>query len=118
MFARRGSPRGWSISCSRACPRSTGAPVASTGIRATSSKLEVVVLGVADVDRAKACYEKLGWRLDVGRARAVDRASRRLLADCHCGCDQGITSDLRLVLAMPVSWAIRLYPEILKFFSL
>ncbi len=27
-------------------------------------KLEVVVLGVADVDRAKAFYEKLGWRLD------------------------------------------------------
>jgi len=27
-------------------------------------KLEVVVLGVSDVDRAKAFYEKLGWRLD------------------------------------------------------
>jgi catechol 2,3-dioxygenase-like lactoylglutathione lyase family enzyme len=27
-------------------------------------KLEVVVLGVADVDRAKAFYGKLGWRLD------------------------------------------------------
>jgi catechol 2,3-dioxygenase-like lactoylglutathione lyase family enzyme len=27
-------------------------------------KLEVVVLGVADVDRAKAFYESLGWRLD------------------------------------------------------
>jgi catechol 2,3-dioxygenase-like lactoylglutathione lyase family enzyme len=27
-------------------------------------KLEVVVLGVADVDRAKAFYEKLCWRLD------------------------------------------------------
>ena len=27
-------------------------------------KLEVVVIGVADVDRAKAFYEKLGWRLD------------------------------------------------------
>ncbi len=28
-------------------------------------KLEVVLLGVADVDRAKAFYEKLGWRLDI-----------------------------------------------------
>jgi catechol 2,3-dioxygenase-like lactoylglutathione lyase family enzyme len=28
-------------------------------------KLEVVVIGVADVDRAKAFYEKLGWRLDI-----------------------------------------------------
>ena len=27
-------------------------------------KLEVIVLGVSDVDRAKAFYEKLGWRLD------------------------------------------------------
>jgi catechol 2,3-dioxygenase-like lactoylglutathione lyase family enzyme len=28
-------------------------------------KLEIVVLGVSDVDRAKAFYEKLGWRLDI-----------------------------------------------------
>jgi catechol 2,3-dioxygenase-like lactoylglutathione lyase family enzyme len=28
-------------------------------------KLEVVVLGVSDVDRAKAFYERLGWRLDI-----------------------------------------------------
>jgi catechol 2,3-dioxygenase-like lactoylglutathione lyase family enzyme len=27
-------------------------------------KLEVIVLGVSDVDRAKAFYEELGWRLD------------------------------------------------------
>ena len=27
-------------------------------------KLEVVLLGVSDVDRAKAFYQKLGWRLD------------------------------------------------------
>src|SRR5262252_3861523 len=27
-------------------------------------KLEVVLLGVSDVDRAKTFYEKLGWRLD------------------------------------------------------
>ena len=28
-------------------------------------KLEVVALGVSDVDRAKAFYENLGWRLDI-----------------------------------------------------
>ena len=28
-------------------------------------KLEVVLLGVSDVDRAKAFYQKLGWRLDI-----------------------------------------------------
>src|SRR6478735_7861327 len=27
-------------------------------------KLEIVVVGVSDVDRAKAFYEKLGWRVD------------------------------------------------------
>lgn len=27
-------------------------------------KLEVVILGVSDIDRAKAFYENLGWRLD------------------------------------------------------
>ena len=33
-------------------------------------KLEVVVLPVADVDRAKAFYEGLGWRLDADFAAA------------------------------------------------
>src|SRR5512147_2738765 len=28
-------------------------------------KLEVVILGVSDIDRAKAFYENLGWRLDI-----------------------------------------------------
>ena len=35
-------------------------------------KLEVVVLGVSDVDRAKAFYEKLGWRLDADFATGDD----------------------------------------------
>jgi catechol 2,3-dioxygenase-like lactoylglutathione lyase family enzyme len=35
-------------------------------------KLEVVVLGVADVDRAKAFYEKLGWRLDADFSKGDD----------------------------------------------
>lgn len=29
-------------------------------------KLEVLVIPVSDVDRAKAFYEKLGFRLDIG----------------------------------------------------
>ena len=32
-------------------------------------KLEVVIIPVSDVDRAKAFYEKLGWRLDIDIAR-------------------------------------------------
>jgi len=35
-------------------------------------KLEVVVIGVFDVDRAKAFYEKLGWRLDADFAKGDD----------------------------------------------
>jgi catechol 2,3-dioxygenase-like lactoylglutathione lyase family enzyme len=35
-------------------------------------KLEVVVIGVTDVDRAKAFYEKLGWRLDADFAMGDD----------------------------------------------
>ena len=31
-------------------------------------KLEVIVLAVSDVDRAKAFYEKLGFRLDIDYA--------------------------------------------------
>jgi catechol 2,3-dioxygenase-like lactoylglutathione lyase family enzyme len=34
------------------------------GVENMNMKLEVVVLPVSDVDRAKDFYEKLGWRLD------------------------------------------------------
>lgn len=37
-------------------------------------KLEVVMLSVSDVDRAKAFYEKLGWRLDIDVAGGDFRA--------------------------------------------
>jgi catechol 2,3-dioxygenase-like lactoylglutathione lyase family enzyme len=36
-------------------------------------KLEVVVLGVSDVNRAKAFYENLGWRLDIDIAAGAFR---------------------------------------------
>jgi len=39
---------------------------------ANDLKLEVVVLPVADVDRAKAFYERLGWRLDADFASGQD----------------------------------------------
>ena len=35
-------------------------------------KLEVVVIPVSDVDRAKAFYESLGWRLDADFATSED----------------------------------------------
>ena len=39
---------------------------------AVDMKLEIVVLGVSDVDRAKAFYENLGWRLDADFAHDDD----------------------------------------------
>src|SRR5690348_1550694 len=63
---------------SRAPVRKDEAPIRRKGNRAmvtrvegepVDMKLEVVVIGVADVDRAKAFYEKLGWRLDADVAR-------------------------------------------------
>jgi len=46
----------------------TGIPSAAT----VDLKLEVVVIPVADVDRAKRFYESLGWRLDADFARGDD----------------------------------------------
>ena len=37
-------------------------------VRAGEMKLEVVVVSVSDVDRAKGFYESLGWRLDADLA--------------------------------------------------
>ena len=34
-------------------------------VAAVSMKFEVTTLPVADVDRAKAFYQRLGWRLDI-----------------------------------------------------
>ena len=38
----------------------------------TDLKLEVVVIPVSDVDRAKRFYESLGWRLDADFANGED----------------------------------------------
>ena len=43
---------------------SDGGVAAAPVVKAGEFKLEAVVLPVADVDRAKAFYEGLGWRLD------------------------------------------------------
>jgi catechol 2,3-dioxygenase-like lactoylglutathione lyase family enzyme len=58
-------------------------------------KLEVVVVPVSDVDRAKAFYEKLGWRLDIdyvrdGDHRVVQFTPPGSEASIHIG--KGITS--------------------------
>ncbi len=38
---------------------------AAPEVQPADMKLEVVLIGVSDVDRAKRFYEKLGWRLDI-----------------------------------------------------
>ena len=42
----------------------------------TAEKLEVVTIPVADVDRAKAFYLSLGWRLDIDFEPAPRRPRR------------------------------------------
>jgi len=37
----------------------------ASGVSAVPMRFEVTVLPVADVDRAKAFYQRLGWRLDI-----------------------------------------------------
>jgi hypothetical protein len=46
------------------------------GVKPVAMKLEVVVIGVSDVDRAKAFYQNLGWRLDIDIAGATSAACR------------------------------------------
>src|SRR6478672_3181207 len=40
--------------------------------RTVDMKLEIVVIPVSDVDRAKAFYGRLGWRLDADFASGID----------------------------------------------
>src|SRR5689334_24981340 len=64
------------------------------GVKPVDMKLEVVVLGVSDVDRAKAFYESLGWRLDIdivaGDFRGVQLTPHNSEASIIFG--KGITS--------------------------
>jgi catechol 2,3-dioxygenase-like lactoylglutathione lyase family enzyme len=51
----------------------SGATAANTPpVKAGEFKLEAVVVPVADVDRAKAFYASLGWRLDADLARGEE----------------------------------------------
>ena len=65
-------------------------------------KLEVVMLAVSDVDRAKAFYEKLGWRIDIdvagGDFRGVQITPHNSEASIIFG--KGLPSGKNLVLAV------------------
>ena len=66
------------------------------------TKLEVVLLDVSDVDRAKAFYENLGWRVDIdianGDFRGVQVTPHNSGASIIFG--KGIKSAHSLVLAV------------------
>jgi catechol 2,3-dioxygenase-like lactoylglutathione lyase family enzyme len=44
----------------------------NAGVAKIEMKLEVVVIPVSDVDRAKEFYERIGWRLNVDRSAGED----------------------------------------------
>jgi catechol 2,3-dioxygenase-like lactoylglutathione lyase family enzyme len=59
-----------------------------------SMRLEVVVLPVRDVDRAKAFYARLGWRLDIDFVRGSDFRMIQFTppgSDCSVVFGRGIT---------------------------
>ena len=68
----------------------------------TNMKLEVVLLKVSDIDRAKAFYEKLGWRVDIdfanGDFRAVQVTPHNSEASIIFG--KGVISEPNLILAV------------------
>lgn len=67
---------------------------AAPGVKPVDMKLEVVSLAVSDVDRAKAFYEKLGWRLDADIARGNDFRVVQLTppgSECSIWIGKGVT---------------------------
>src|SRR5262249_50674657 len=85
-----------------------GGVMATTTVEAGDMKLEVVTLGVSDVDRAKAFYENLGWRLDADFAMGDGFRVVQLTppgSECSIHIGTGITSAKpgsadRLILAV------------------
>lgn len=75
-----------------------------TEVQPVDMKLEVVLLGVSDVDRAKAFYENLGWRLDIdiaaGGFRGVQITPHNSEASIIFGNTVKLGSAPRMVLAV------------------
>jgi catechol 2,3-dioxygenase-like lactoylglutathione lyase family enzyme len=82
--------------------------MSSSDVETVDMKLEVVTLAVSDVDRAKAFYQSLGWRLDADIVRG-DNFRVVQLTPPHSACSvsfgKGVTkaapgSAERLILAV------------------
>ena len=72
---------------------------ASTSVPDLDMKLEVVVIPVSDVDRAKEFYSRLGWRLDADRSAGNDF---RLVQFTPPGSGTSIQFGVNLTSAAPV----------------
>src|SRR5580704_9670626 len=72
----------------------------STSVADLDMKLEVVVIPVSDVDRAKKFYSRLGWRLDADRASGD---SFRLVQFTPPGSGSSIQFGVNLTSAAPGS---------------
>src|SRR5271167_4856951 len=75
---------------------STGSktPIEAPRTQAVDMRLEVVVIPVSDVDRAKRFYGGLGWRLDADLVLGPDRRVVQLTppgSDCSIHFGRGIT---------------------------
>src|SRR6476660_6724955 len=78
-------------------------------IRLSDMKLEVVVIPVSDVERAKRFYTGLGWRLDADFARGSDF---RVVQLTPPGSPCSIHFGTRLTTAAPGSHQETLYPVV------
>ena len=75
----------------------SGHTTRSPSAAAVDMKLEVVVIPVSDVDRAKRFYGGLGWRVDADLAIGPDRRIVQLTppgSDCSIHFGKGITKEV------------------------
>ena len=86
----------------------TGTSTETPEVGIVDMKLEVVTLAVSDVDRAKAFYQSLGWRLDADIVRGENFRVVQLTpphSACSVAFGKGVTkaepgSSERLILAV------------------
>jgi catechol 2,3-dioxygenase-like lactoylglutathione lyase family enzyme len=78
----------------------TNDAAASGSVAIADMKLEVVVIPVSDVDRAKEFYSRLGWRLDADRSAG---SSFRLIQFTPPGSGSSIQFGVNLTSAAPGS---------------
>src|SRR5580658_7518117 len=74
----------------------------STSVADLDMKLEVVVIPISDVDRAKDFYSRLGWRLDADRAAGENS---RLVQFTPPGSGCSIQFGVNLTSAAPEAFA-------------